>query len=30
MTPDELKVALSNNANDILKHLIGGGDNESE
>lgn len=30
MTPDELKAALSNNANDILKHLIGGGDDESE
>ena len=30
MTPDELKAALNNNANDILKHLIGGGDNESE
>ena len=30
MTPDELKAALSNNANDILKHLIGGVDNESE
>ena len=30
MTPDELKAALNNNANDILKHLIGGGDNESD
>ena len=30
MAPDELKAALSNNANDILKHLIGGGDNESD
>ena len=30
MTLDELKAALSNNANDILKNLIGGGDNESD
>ena len=30
MTLDELKAALSNNANDISKHLIGGGDNESD
>ena len=30
MTLDELKAALSNNANDILKNLIGGGDDESD
>ena len=30
MTLDEPKAALNNNANDILKHLIGGGDNESD
>lgn len=30
MTPDELKAALSNNTNDILKHLIGGDNDESD
>ena len=30
MTPDELKAALSNNANDILKHSIGGDNDESD
>ena len=30
MTLDELKAALSNNANDILKHSIGGDDDESD
>lgn len=30
MTPDELKAVLSNNANDILKHLIGGDNDESD
>lgn len=30
MTLDELKAALNNNANDILKHLIGGDNNESD
>ena len=30
MTPDELKAALNNNANDILKHLIGGDNDESD
>lgn len=30
MTPDELKEALNNNANDILKHLIGGDNDESD
>ena len=30
MTPDELKAALNNNANDISKHLIGGDNNESD
>ena len=30
MTLDELKAALNNNADDILKHLIGGVDNESD
>lgn len=30
MTPDELKTALNNNANDILKHLIGGDNDESD
>lgn len=30
MTPDELKAALSNNANDISKHLIGGDNDESD
>lgn len=30
MTPDELKAALNNNANNILKHLIGGGNDESD
>ena len=30
MTLDELKAALSNNANDILKHSIGGDNDESD
>lgn len=30
MTPDELKAALSNNTNDILKRLIGGDNDESD
>ena len=30
MTLDELKAALNNNANDILKHLIGGDNDESD
>ena len=30
MTPGELKAALNNNANDILKHLIGGDNDESD
>ena len=30
MTLDELKAALSNNTNDILKHSIGGDDDESD
>ena len=30
MTLDELKAALSNNANDILKHLTGGDNDESD
>lgn len=30
MTPDELKTALNNNANDILKHLTGGDNDESD
>ena len=30
MTLDDLKAALSNNTNDILKHLIGGDNDESD
>ena len=30
MTPDEPKAASSNNSNDILKHLIGGDNDESD
>ena len=30
MTLDELKTALNNNANDILKHLTGGDNDESD